>query len=225
MSLQNRPSTSKKKSEKSSLELRLKKIRTWTRMQIEKIRAWLRTRNGRIALPIASLILGILFGISLILLYAGAISVRRSEITTPVPPLTADVVVQVGPTFLTRLVANNLSSAGMPGSIGKVRVSLIKGDQITIDGDDTFSMLGFGVTRHFTLVLQPYVSVCQLHVHVVEADLSGIPITGFVAAFEDQINAQLEVKPSGLPSGFTYCLSSVHTETGGLFMTYSATPI
>jgi len=74
-------------------------------------------------------------------------------------------------------------------------------------------------------VVQPYVSSCFLQVHVVHADFSGIPVTGFAMAFEGHINQQLQNKPQGLPIGFTYCTTGVRTELSGIFVTYAATPV
>ena len=96
---------------------------------------------------------------------------------------------------------------------------------MTITGDDEFSVLGIDMTRNFTLVVQPYVTSCVLQMHVVHADVGSIPVTGFVPTFESKINQQLRAKPSGLPTGFTYCTVGVRIVTGGLFVSYSATPI
>jgi hypothetical protein len=113
----------------------------------------------------------------------------------------------------------------MPGNISNVAVDLALGDQMTINGDDGFSLLGIGVTKHFTIVVQPYVSNCVLQIHVVHADVSSIPVTGFVQSFESHINQQLQQKPSGLPKGFQYCTTGVRTTPAGMFVTYSAVPI
>src|SRR6185312_3063438 len=118
-----------------------------------------------------------------------------------------------------------LKDSGIPGTVKNVQVTLKNGDQMTITGDDEFSFLGIDMTRNFTLVVQPYVTSCMLQMHVVHADIGSIPVTGFVESFESNINAQLRTKPTGLPTGFTYCTVGVHTETGGMFVTYSATPV
>ena len=66
---------------------------------------------------------------------------------------------------------------------------------MTITADDPFSVLGIGVTKHFQLVVQLFIASCTVHIHVIHADLSGIPVTGFVQVFESNINQQLAKNP------------------------------
>jgi hypothetical protein len=189
-----------------------------------RVRAWLRTRNGRIALPIATFLLGILLGISCLLLYALSIAGD----VAPLPPGTlrsGAITVQVSPVYMAALAQQKLASAGMPGTVQNVQVRLVRDGPITVTGEDQFSLLGLSMMKHFTLILQPYVQTCQLQVHVLHADMGGIPVTGLVAAFESQINQELRVKVSELPKGFLYCTVGVQTEPQALFIVYSATPI
>src|SRR5579864_5510026 len=179
-----------------------------------KIRAWLRSRTGRIIVPIVALVLGILLGLLALLLYG--LSGEGKVIVVPATGK-GDIIVEADRAFLTHLVEMNLRSAGMPGTIQNVEVDLATGDQMTINGDDAFGLLGVNVTKHFDFVVQPYIASCMLQVHVVHADLSGIPVTGFAPAFEGQINQQLAQKPSGLPRGFKYCTTSVRTIPEGMF--------
>lgn len=190
---------------------------------LARVRPWLRTRTGRIVVPVVALLLGILVGVLAILLYALTISGARSFIVTTSLPGTGNIIVQADTTYLTDLVKQNLSTSGMPGDISNVSVSLISGAQMTITGNDRFSLFGIGVTRPFTLVVQPYVSACYLQMHVIHADVSDIPVTGLAQMFESSINAQLRSETT-LPQGFTYCAVGVRTEPSGMFITYSATP-
>jgi hypothetical protein len=98
------------------------------------------------------------------------------------------------------------------------------GAPITISGDEQVNILGFIVTRRATVQLQPVVHACQVQVGITHADFSGIPMTSFVSPLEQQINQQLSNKGSSslLPQGFIYCATNVHTETNGIFVTYSA---
>ncbi len=190
--------------------------------QIRWLRAWLRSRAGRITIPLVALLIGILLGV-VVLLLIGISGDGRRVVTTTVG--SGDLIVEANKTYLTAIVSQNLRSAGMPGTIENVVVTLSQGDQFTVDGDDAFSVLGIGVSKHFSLVVQPYIHACSLQVHVVSANLSGIPVTGFVQSFESNINAQLQEKPGGLPTGFQYCATGVRTQPDGLFVTYSATPV
>src|SRR5207248_7264213 len=101
--------------------------------------------------PSAALLLGIFLGVLGILLYALAISGDRLLIVTRPPPSTGNIIVQVDTTYLTHLVDQNLRTSGMPGDISDVRVNMVSGAQMTVTGNDHFSLLGIGVTRQFTL--------------------------------------------------------------------------
>jgi hypothetical protein len=186
-----------------------------------RVRGWLRGRTGRILIPIITLLIGVALGIAAIFLYGlsgeGQIVIERA-------PAKGDIIVETDKAFLTQLVTKNLRDSGLPGQIENVRVDLARGDQMMVNGDDRFSVLGIGVSKHFMFVIQPYVRSCVLQIHLVHADFSGIPVTGFAQVFESHVNQQLQKKPEGLPSGFQYCATGVRTEPAGMFMTYSATP-
>jgi hypothetical protein len=191
---------------------------------LDRVRPWLRTRTGRIVVPSVALVLGILLGVLGILLYALAISGGQPLKVASPSSTPGNIVVQVDTAYLTDLVKQNLGTSGMPGSISDVNVTLSNGAQMTITGNDRFSLLGIGITRPFTLIVQPYVSACYLQMHVIHADLSAIPVTGLVQTFESSINAQLR-SVATLPQGFTYCAVGVRTEPNSMFITYSATPL
>lgn len=187
-----------------------------------QVRGWLRSRTGRVVVPLVALWVGIGLGIAAIVLYGLS---GEGQIVIVPSSGRGNIVVEADKAFLTQLVTNNLRDSGMPGQIENVQVNLANGDQMTVNGDDRFSVLGVGLTKHYTFVVQPYVSSCFLQVHVVHADFSSIPVTGFTRAFEGHINQQLQKKPEGLPIGFQYCTTGVRTEPSGMFVTYAATPV
>jgi hypothetical protein len=183
---------------------------------------WLPTR--RAILPLATFLAGMLTTLIILLVVVSLIGGNRPPVSNP-SSSKGDIVIQVGPAYITHLVARNLQTAGLPGTVKNVQVTLAAGDQATVQGDDEFSTFGLTFTRHFTINVQPYVSKCQLQVRVIHADLSGIPVTSFAASFEGQINNQLHVNTTEFPQGFTYCDIGVRTAPSGLFITYSAKPI
>jgi hypothetical protein len=166
-------------------------------------------------------LLGIIVAVTAIALYVLSISASRSALSTPQPPRTSDIVVQAGPAYITHLVDKGLKSSGMLNA-SHVQVTLERGDRMTISGDDQVAL---GFTTHFSIAVQPLIASCRLKIHVLQADFAGIPVTGFVATFEDQVNQQLQSKPTTLPSGFVYCETSVRTDPQGLYLTISATPV
>ena|SRR5215472_10049141 len=195
-----------------------------------RTRGWLRSRSGRAIVPGVAFMLGIGVGVVALLLYAFTLSTEGRVLVTPLPPPGGDIIVQVGPAYITRLLYRNLRNSNLPGSVENVQVRLADSDrihsaQMTITGDENISTLGIVATRPFTIVVQPLIRGCQLQVHVLHADFSGVTVTGFAATFEGKINEQLEMKPGGLPAGFQYCATNVRTKPQGLFLTYAATPV
>lgn len=189
--------------------------------RFDRLRSWMRSRTGRIVIPLVALLLGIIIGITSLFLYG--LSGEGKSLPVPGPGRT-DISVVADRSFITSIVSMNLRESGLPGTVQNVQVDLASGDQITINADDAFNLLGLGFTKHFTVVVQPYIGNCSLQVHVTHADLSSIPVTGFVSAFETSINQQLQQKPGDLPQGFQYCATSVSTQPAGLLLTYSAIP-
>jgi hypothetical protein len=168
--------------------------------------------------------LGFVVGIAAVLLYTLSIANQGQLVTSQTSSGNGAITVQVSASYIAQLVEKTLGSSGMPGSITNVRVTLAHEDSITVTGDDQLGVMGIDVTRHFSLQLQPFVRSCQLQMHVLHADLGGIPLTGFVVLFESQINKQLQFDPSNLPKGFTYCVTDVRTRPQELLITYSAKP-
>ena len=193
-------------------------------LQFASIRTRLQERSGRVALAVGMLLMGMVLGVGIALLYAFVISGDSPRLVTT-PARKGNLIIQADRSFLTHLVEKNLRTSGLPGNIKNVQVTLVSGDRMTINGDDEFLLLGIGVTRQFTIEVQPYANACQLHIHVLHADLADIPVTVFTRAFEYQINQELQMKPTGLPSGFTYCTVGVRTEPEGMFVMYAATPV
>lgn len=187
----------------------------------QRLRRWMRSRAGRIVIPLVALLLGIIIGVGSLFLYG--LSGEGKVLPVPGPGRT-DISVVADRAFITSIVSTNLSESGLPGTIENVQVDMTSGDQLTINADDAFSILGIGFTKHFTVIVQPYIGNCSLQVHITHADLSSIPVTGFVSAFESNINAQLQQKPTDLPQGFNYCATGVSTQPAGMLLTYSAIP-
>ncbi|HLI08208.1 MAG TPA: hypothetical protein VKV40_16695 [Ktedonobacteraceae bacterium] len=191
---------------------------------LRRLRAWLRSRTGRVIFPIATFVAGMLTALIIVLLVILSFGGDEPTISNPVVS-GGDIVIEIGPSYITHLVAQNLQTAGLPGTVKNVQVTLASGDRMTVQGDDQFSMLGISFTRRLTVILQPYTRTCQLQVRVTHADLQGIDVTHFAANFQGQINNQLRVNTGSLPQGFTYCDVGVRTTPSGLFVTYIATPI
>ena len=198
------------------------------RQRLAEPRAGLRSRTGCVVVPIITLLLGIGLSILALFLYSLSFAPDAQVIVMPLPSPGGDMVVQIGPAYITRVLQNDLRDSEL-GDIENVQVGLPDSDrlhhtQMMVTGDDHTSVLGFKMTRHVTFVAQLLIQDCQIHVHVLHADVGSIPVTGFATALEGQIDEQLQVKFDGLPPGFTYCIIGVRTKPEGLFVTLSATP-
>ena len=186
------------------------------------LRAWLRSRVRRIVTLSVVLLVGIVVGIVSTILFALSIGGSRPMLSNPSQTQSGDIVIQVGIAYITHLVAKDLQASGMVNA-SNVQVTMVQGDLMNINGDDD---IAFGITRPFTIVVQPLVHNCQLQMHIVSANLAGIPVTSLVANFEGRINQELQSKSGTLPSGFIYCKTSVRTDPqNGLFITFSAKPV
>jgi hypothetical protein len=174
---------------------------------------------------IAALLLGIIMGILSILL----VFLFGGGDRPAVPPSSSSsskdaVVVQLSKTFLSQLIQKKADFSALPGTVSNVQVAQIQQNSITITADDQVGILGVSTTKQFTLTLQPIVSNCVVRMHVLHADLQGVPVTNVAATFEDQINQQLAQTGTALPGGFTYCATQVRTEAQAVIISYSATP-
>src|SRR5262249_31590272 len=131
--------------------------------RIDQVRRWLRSPTGHLVMPLVALVLGMMLGVGAVFLYGllggGPVVIVPSAVN-------GNIIVEADKTYLTQLVTKNLRDSGMPGQIENVRVDLAPGNQMTVSGDDVLSVLGIGVARHFTFVVQPYVSSCFLHIHI-----------------------------------------------------------
>lgn len=192
------------------------------RPRLRRTRLWLRSRSGRIVVPLVALLLGLAIGLSSIIWYglSGA-----GPITILPKPVQGNLIIEADKAFVTELVRKDVANAGLPGKVENVTVTLARGSALTVQGDDTYSVLGATFSRHFTVDVQLYVTSCIMQVRVTRADLGGIPVTGFVQNFEGNINKELAQKPEGLPSGFTYCAVGVRTDPSALFLTYKAVAV
>jgi hypothetical protein len=189
--------------------------------RLRRTRRWLRSRPGRVVVPLLALLIGLAVGLGSVIWYG--LSGEGPIVIVPVSQ--GNLIIEANTSFVTQLVRNDVTNAGLPGQVKNVTVTLYHGDKLVVQGDDTYSVLGLGFTRHFTVDVQPYVQSCILQVRVTHADLGGIPVTTFVQSFQSKINQQLAQKPAGLPGSFAYCTVGVRTEPVGMFITYQAVPV
>ena len=166
---------------------------------------------------------GFIAGIVVLVLLFLVFSADRSVTHVPGTSSSGSITIEISRAYLTSLIAKQLKSSGLPGSISNIQITMAQNNLVTVSGDDQVGIMGLGVTKHVTLTLQLSVVACQPHVTVIHADLDGLPVTGFVALFENELNQKLQSQQSGFPTGFIYCLSSVQTTTDNVILTYSAT--
>lgn len=173
---------------------------------------------------IVALLLGMIMGILSILLVYWLGGGDRPAVASSSSSGKDAVVVQLSKTFLTQLIQKKADFSNLPGTVSNVQVSQIQQNSLTITADDQVGILGVTTTKQFTLKVQPVVSNCVVRMHVLHADLQGVPLTNVAATFEDQINQQLTQTGTALPGGFTYCATQVRTEAQAVIISYSATP-
>lgn len=183
-----------------------------------------RTRRGNPLLSFLLFLLGIMLGILATLFFILFVAHDRTPIQTASSTQSSSLTIQISSTYLTQLVSGKLKASGLPGDISNVQVMLTNNNSIQVSGEDRFNLIVTSVTRPFTLTLQPYTQSCQPKVRLIHADLGNIPVTNFAQTYEDQINQDIQLKSSDLPPGFTYCATSINTQSNALSIVYSATP-
>ena len=183
-----------------------------------------RTRRGNPLLTFLLFLLGIMLGILATLFFIVFVAHDRVPVQTASSTQPSSLTIQISSVYLTQLASGKLKTAGLPGDISNVQVTLTNNNQIQVSGEDSINLVITRVTRPFTLILQPYTQSCQPKIHLIHADLGNIPVTDFAQNYEDQINQDIQLKSSDLPSGFNYCATSIHTQSNTLSIVYSATP-
>lgn len=207
----------------SEIEVELLEERPPRPQRLWRTRRFLRSRAGRIIIPVLALLIGIAAGLSSLIWYG--LSGEGPLVIVPPAATRGNLIIEADKDFVTQLVRSDLAGAGLPGKVENIKVTLQRGAQMVVEGDDVYSVFGVSVSRHFTVTVQPYVRSCILQIRVLSANLGGIPVTTFVQSFQGNVNRQLARKPTGLPEGFVYCTVGVRTEPGGMFVTYQAVPV
>ncbi|MBE3558787.1 MAG: hypothetical protein IMW89_06115 [Ktedonobacteraceae bacterium] len=160
---------------------------------------------------------------------SGAVVVLASIMLTVDRPLLGSgavagktaIVIQLSPSYIALLIQKESQSSSTP--LNDVHVQIARDGPMTVTADTQVGVGGVSVARRLTMIVQPIVRSCHLQMHVVHADLSGVPTTMFVSEVETQMNRQLLNSQNQLPDGFTYCATGVRTAPDGIFVTYSAT--
>ncbi len=178
----------------------------------------------RFILLIVAFVAGILLALLGVLGYLLFFAADVAPLSTASSSTNGAISAQASTAFVTALVQKNINNAGLPGEVQNVQVALTHNGPLVVTGDMHMSILGIDTLRHMTVTLQPYISACQVHVHVLHVDVQGFPLPFLAQTVENKINQQMQLNVSGLPAGFTYCATNVHTETSGLFVTYAAVP-
>lgn len=186
-----------------------------------------RQRNVRsIVLYSIFLLIGIVLGVVGMLLFQLAIGGSKSPLPVATPPASSgNVTVHADASVITPLLQNSVQQIALPanGSVSNVQVQFTNGTQMNIAGNYQISLLGVPVTQPFTLDAQLIVDNCQVQIHVLQANFSGISVTGLVALFEDKINQKLAqlIPQNTLPGGVEFCLINLTTDAQGINATFT----
>jgi hypothetical protein len=174
-----------------------------------------------VLLFLAGMVVGII-GFSVALLSGNA---DHPPVAASPSPSNSALVVQAHSAYVNQIAQQQSGSFGVPGKVKNIQITFVHAGPVLVTGDDELSLFGLSMTRHFSLQVQLFVDACKPMAHVLRANFSGVPITGFVTSFEQSINQQLQGNVSGLPSGFSYCMTSIQTEPQGATITFAAQPV
>ena len=179
----------------------------------------------RFVLPVLCFIGGMLVGMLGLFVAVLLGNADQSPVATPPASQSAALVVQISSTYVNQIAQQKANTYGIPGTVKNVHVTFVHNGPVTITGDDEMSLLGLHVTKHFHMDVQVYASGCKPMIHVLRVNFSGIPITGFASSFEKSTNQQLQGSITGLPEGFIYCMTAIHTEPQGPEVSFAAQPM
>jgi len=174
-----------------------------------------RGSTGRFLLAAITFVIGIAAGIGATLLFLLVISGNKPLLPVATPstsPTPGSITVQADSKVVASALQTALQDAQIPGNISNIQVQFTSGDQMTVTGDYVYKVLGVNVINPFTLELQIVVNACQLKIHILQANFANLPVTGFIALFEDRINQKLNPSSSTLPGNIEYCIVDVHTD-------------
>lgn len=183
-----------------------------------------RTSRSQPLVLVTGIVIGIVLALLLFFLFL-VLSPDASMKNVSQNPSSGSITTEISRNYLTLFITKQLSTSGLPGSMHNVQVSLAPNNEVTVRGDNQVSVLGLSITKHITIALQLSVASCQPHATIIHADLAGIPLTGFAPLFEGVLNQQLQSQQSGLPAGFTYCVTGIQTSTDSVKLVFSATPV
>ena len=173
------------------------------------------------------LLVGILLGVVGVLLFQLSIGGTRAPITsgTLTPVASGNVTVRADQSVITPLLESSVQSIDLPakGSVSNVQIQFTSGSQMNITGDYQVTVLGVPVTQPFSLDAQLIVDNCQVQVHILQANFSGISVTGLAALFEDKINQKLAqlIPQNNLPGNVELCLINIATDEQGISATFN----
>jgi hypothetical protein len=183
-----------------------------------------RSSMQRVISSIALFIAGVVVGVIALAAFFLLGNPERSPVSVAPTSQGSSLVIQASTSYVNQIMQQKSGSFGVPGTLENLQVSFVHEGPVTVSGDDVLDLLGLTITKHFSMDLQLYASACKPMAHILRADFDGIPITGFVAVFEQMLNQQLQSNLTGLPAGFTYCITAIHTEPQGPTITISAQP-
>lgn len=185
-----------------------------------------RRKLPHILLYAALLLIGIVLGAIGMLLFQLSIGGTRSPVPVTLTPVASgNVTVHADQSAIIPLLQNSVQAIDLPanGSVSNVQIQFVNGNEMNITGDYQVSVLGVPVSQPFTLDTQLIVDNCQVQVRVLQANFSGISVTGLVSLFEDSINQKLAqlIPQNNLPGNIEFCLINIATDAQGVTATFS----
>jgi hypothetical protein len=164
---------------------------------------------------VAFFLLGLLIGGGAVLTYVSA-ATDRPLLSFSTSNAKSAITITLDATYIGQLVEKQSSGSS---KLNNVHVQIKKGQPLVITGDAQVPVLG---TKPLMLTAQPYIQSCQVQIRVIHADIAGVPTQVFTSSVENEVNQQLKSVQAQLPSGFTYCATSVSTQTDEMVVSYSA---
>jgi hypothetical protein len=157
------------------------------------------------------LVVGAVIGALLMLLTLIAFAPRPQPASPGVGGQYGNLSINMDDTYLTRQVSAAVTQARLPITLSNVQTEILPGEQVKISADTTNS---FPLGAHLEAVAQLRIVSGQLAMHIISAQVGGLPLPASIAsALERPMNQKMQqVSAYLLPPGYqiTAISSSEH---------------
>jgi hypothetical protein len=167
------------------------------------------------------LVVGAVIGALVMLLALIAFAPRPQAASPGAGGQNGNLVINMDDTYLTTQVSAAISQAKLPIALSNIKAEILPGNQVKISADTDSA---FPLGAHLEAVAQVRIESGQLAMHLISAQIGGLPLPSAIAsALERPMNERMQkVSAVLLPPG--YVMTAISSTEHHLLMTISNHP-